>query len=54
MFRRYYSIPINVHVMDDGTDNIDTINMFGDIVDAEFKYIDLISKKFPCYLSGLW
>lgn len=39
MFKRYYSIPVNVHVMDDGTDNIDTINMFGDIVDAEFKYI---------------
>ena len=39
MFKRYYGdVPVEVHVMDDGSDNIDTINMFNKIVN-EYKYI---------------
>lgn len=38
-FKRYYDIPVEVHVMDDGTDDSGTINMFRDIVNSKYKYI---------------
>lgn len=41
MFKRYYEdIPIEVHVMDDGTDDINTFNMFENIR-HQYNYIKL-------------
>lgn len=40
MFKRYYKdIPINVHVMDDGTDRQDTLEMFYDNILTKYPYI---------------
>ena len=36
--RKYENVPVELHVMDDGSDNIETLNMFDQIMD-NYKYI---------------
>lgn len=36
--RKYEKVPVELHVMDDGSDNIETLNMFDQIMD-NYKYI---------------
>lgn len=39
-FKRYYDVPVDVYVMDDGSDNIETINMF-EHIHQKYPYIKL-------------